>query len=54
MANSPHPFYSLPSSLNKLRLKSAGWNAQRTFAAAIRWERAQMNTSAMNYSGSWI
>jgi predicted double-glycine peptidase len=35
-------------------LKAAGWNQQRTFSAAIRWEQAQMNTSAMNFSGSWI
>ena len=44
---------SLQTRLNAV-LQAAGWNRQRAFSGAIRWEEAQMNTSDFNSVGSWI
>jgi predicted double-glycine peptidase len=35
-------------------LRTAGWSAEGTYAAAIRWEEAQINTADFGNVGSWI
>jgi len=44
---------SMQTRLNAV-LKTAGWNKQRAFNGAIRWEQAQMNTGSAGPAGSWI
>jgi predicted double-glycine peptidase len=44
---------SLQTRLNAV-LRAAGWNQQRAFSGAIRWEEAQMNMSDFSSVGSWI